>query len=410
MVSTNLYFLGRNPSLELSLAEWAWRENLTVHRLTEEGASESLPRRSLFLWIPERYDNAVPQAVERLSKEAPSIVCLPHGAMTLARHALDAGFRDYLCIPCSETVLFHKLDRLLHPVPVVNVVPGRKTGDPEEADSPDTENLAGLIALYGADTVRQITNLAPFPTTVLFQTENGMQTGRAALALHSLSLRGTGPLAQVRLRGLTPLQMGEVLFGAHGKPEVFQAASRGTLYLDGIEVLPPDIQKRLFARLITRVASDLSVETGGDGAGRSAGGGSRDWRFVAGMEIPLEAAVSSGRLDRQLSVQISVVTVFLPPVRDRLKHLPQIAGQLLAELSRELKVPLKTLAPGAADKLAQHNWPGNLDELRAVLEGGLLRSRGDTVEAADLWIEATPADVKPGFIYPVPPSTGHLPD
>ena len=160
------------------------------------------------------------------------------------------------------------------------------------------------------------------------------------------------------------------------RPGVFVEADRGTLFLDEIGDMPMAVQARLL-----RVLQEGEVRPVGSSGVRSV-----DVRVVAATNVDLEAAVARGRFRRDLLFRLDVVSLVVPPLRDRLDDLPLLAAHLLHKHAGE---PL-ALTPSALDALARHAWPGNVREL----ENALLHAIA-LAPAGELGLDALPESIVP---------------
>ena len=221
---------------------------------------------------------------------------------------------------------------------------------------------------------RQIEVIAPLDEPVLIRGETGTGKELVASALHRASPRAARPLL-ARNCGAIPETLADAeLFGstagafsgAVDKPGVFEGARGGTVFLDEIGELPLAVQPKLLRALQERRVARLGglVEA------------SVDFRLVAATHRPIEPGAAEGRFREDLFHRVSVFTVELPPLRDRLEDLPLLARHLLG--------PELRLTPAALDALAHHRWPGNVRELRNVLVRARAFRAGPWIDAEDL--------------------------
>lgn len=152
------------------------------------------------------------------------------------------------------------------------------------------------------------------------------------------------------------------------------AANKGSIFLDEIGEIAPAIQAKLLRviqeREIQRVGGDRPVGV--------------DVRILAATNRDLEAAVAEGRLREDLYYRLKVVTVTLPPLREREGDVPRLAAHFLTRLSREMDMQNPGLTPEAQDVLAAHPWPGNVRELGNALKKALIFSRGCPIGAEEM--------------------------
>lgn len=231
-----------------------------------------------------------------------------------------------------------------------------------------------------------IGRLAPRKTTVLIDGESGVGKELVALALHRQSHCGKGPLVPVNCATITASLADAELFGhaqgaytgadRHGAG-YFQQADEGTLFLDEVGELPLEIQAKLLRVLETgkfRPVRGKEVEV--------------DVRVIAATNRDLEAEVAEGRFRADLYYRLSVSRISVPPLRERMEDLPGLADHFLRMLSVEYRRPLKA-REGVLKKLREYHWPGNIRQLRSVLESAVNRCAGDWIEETDIEVPKT---------------------
>jgi DNA-binding NtrC family response regulator len=211
---------------------------------------------------------------------------------------------------------------------------------------------------------------------VLLLGESGSGRSTLARALHAASRRAAGPLVEVDVASLPSSLFESEIFGY--RAGAFTGADRaiegrvaraegGTLVLDQIEELPLAVQGKLLRLLAERRYAPL-------------GGGEvdADVRFVATASEDLPLRVARGAFRQDLFYRLEVLAFRLPPLRERQADLPAIAAHLLADLGERFGHSGLTLAPGALAWFRDYSWPGNLRELRNLLERCLVMSAGGT--------------------------------
>lgn len=235
----------------------------------------------------------------------------------------------------------------------------------------------GLRALAGPsrairrvrDQVRQV---APSRAAVLVEGEDGAGKSVVARALHQASPRRDAPFVWVDCAALPEGVIDDELFGTapgEGVPARrgrFEQAEGGTLFLDGVEALPQRTQS-----LLSRALAERAVARTGDAAARRV-----DVRVVAATARDLAAEARAGGFREDLSFALGVVRIALPPLRARREDIPALAEELLREGARTHGRRVRRLTRGALERLAAYDWPGNVSELKSVLEGMLVTARG----------------------------------
>jgi sigma-54 specific flagellar transcriptional regulator A len=243
-------------------------------------------------------------------------------------------------------------------------------------------------ALVGEDPAMRalllaIRKVAPSDATVLVQGESGTGKELVAEAIHAASPRRAGPLVKVNCAALVETLLLSELFG-HEKGSFtgagarrrgrFELAEGGTLFLDEIGDISPKTQVALL-----RVLQDKSFERVGGTTSLRA-----NVRIVCATHRDLQAMVSRGQFREDLYYRLRGIALEVPPLRDRLGDLPQIAEVLLARIAAERGEPTKRLSVAAARRLCAHTWPGNVRELENALRAAALFADGEWVEPDDL--------------------------
>ena len=237
-----------------------------------------------------------------------------------------------------------------------------------------TERIRGLARAEGG--------------VVLLTGEPGTGKGWAARLIHAASTRADGPFIEVACATTGPALERE-LFGAEAgvegagsprRPGLFELADGGTLFLDEFLLLPaalqPAVVEAMGTRLVRRSGGEQPVSV--------------DARTVAATSGDVGAAIRQGRLREDLFYRLDVVPVHLPPLREREREDREaLAVRLAAELAVQMPGCPAALSVGAKERLAAHPWPGNVREMRNVLERALLGARG----AATLEPEHLPAEL-----------------
>ena len=236
--------------------------------------------------------------------------------------------------------------------------------------------------------------VAPTNSSVLLLGETGTGKELFARAIHSRSRRRTRALVRVNCAALPPTLVESELFG-HEKGSFtgavsmrqgrFEMADGGTIFLDEIGDLQPDIQAKLL-----RVLQEGEFERVGSSRTQRA-----DVRVIAATHRDLEAEVAAGRFRADLYYRLSVYPICLPALRERSEDIPSLVWFFIQRLQRELgrritKVPMTVMSA-----LQQHTWPGNVRELQNVVERAMIQSTGDTLTMEETFASAKrqPPDV-----------------
>jgi Nif-specific regulatory protein len=226
---------------------------------------------------------------------------------------------------------------------------------------------------------QQIFRAAPQSYTVLVQGESGSGKELVALAIHRNSRRAGGPLVVVNCAAIAPTLLEAELFGYkkgafsgadRDHPGLFQQADEGTLFLDEVGELSLECQAKLL-----RVIEGKAFRPVG-----STGELKVDVRIVAATHRDLEKEVKAGRFRQDLCYRLKVIQIKVPPLREHPEDVPELAGFFLARVSAECRRNFR-LTPAAMRKLQAYTWPGNVRQLRAVLESAAVMSEADQLDA-----------------------------
>jgi transcriptional regulator with GAF, ATPase, and Fis domain len=244
----------------------------------------------------------------------------------------------------------------------------------------------------------QISRVAATNATVLIRGESGSGKELVARAIHFSSPRREGAYVCLNCAALTETLLESELFGHErgaytGATEKmigkFEAADKGTIFLDEIGEMPMSTQSK-FLRVLEghpfeRLGGNNSIKV--------------DVRVVAATNRPLEEAVRSGQFRKDLFFRLQVVEIRVPPLRERLDDIPVLADHFLKRFVRETGRKIKGFTPQAIDKLQAYHWPGNVRELRNVIERAVALSGGNVLDATDIWLSSLDLDSPKGIAF-----------
>jgi two-component system NtrC family response regulator len=245
--------------------------------------------------------------------------------------------------------------------------------------------LQGIIGRH-PDVLRihqLILQVAPMPTTVLITGESGTGKELVARAIHEQSPRSDKPFVAFNVAAFPDTLIDSELWGhekgaftgAHAARQGrFEAAQGGSLFLDEIGDLPLHLQVKLL-----RVLQEREIER--LGSSRSIG---VDVRLLAATHRDLESAVRAGTFRDDLYYRINVVTVTVPPLRDRRADIPPLLEHFLMRLARDNSKPIRGLTAEARDALLRYDYPGNVRELENLIERAVVLTRDDVIGLGDL--------------------------
>ncbi|MBA4773783.1 MAG: sigma-54-dependent Fis family transcriptional regulator [Sphingomonas sp.] len=317
--------------------------------------------------------------LKRRDPSIPVIVISGHGNLDTAVAAIRRGAADFIEKPFEAERLLLLVDRateterLRREVASLREVAGRE------------DELNGSSAAINA--VRAtLKRVAATGSRVLISGGPGVGKEVAARLLHGWSQRGVAPFVVVSAARMTPERMEEELFGVEAdgdvvRPGLLEQAHGGTLFLDEIADMPMQTQAR-----ILRVLTDQSfTRVGGQRVVRV------DLRVVSATARDLTEEIVAGRFREDLYYRLNVVPVAIPGLAERREDIPALVEHFVAHYAAQRRVPTPEVAPDAMVALQSYNWPGNVRQLRNVVERTVILAPGDRIGRID--IDLLPADV-----------------
>lgn len=317
--------------------------------------------------------------LKRRDPSIPVIVISGHGNLDTAVAAIRRGAADFIEKPFEAERLLLLVDwateteRLRREVASLREVAGRE------------DELNGSSAAINA--VRAtLKRVAATGSRVLISGGPGVGKEVAARLLHGWSQRGVAPFVVVSAARMTPERMEEELFGVEAdgdvvRPGLLEQAHGGTLFLDEIADMPMQTQAR-----ILRVLTDQSfTRVGGQRMVRV------DLRVVSATARDLTEEIVAGRFREDLYYRLNVVPVAIPGLAERREDIPALVEHFVAHYAAQRRVPTPEVAPDAMVALQSYNWPGNVRQLRNVVERTVILAPGDRIGRID--IDLLPADV-----------------
>jgi two-component system, NtrC family, response regulator GlrR len=316
----------------------------------------------------------VTEELLRIHPGLPVIILTAHGSIPNAVEAMQRGAFGYLTKPFDDKELKAKIEEGLSPQ--------RMRGE--------IQRLKSLVnELYGMENIvarspsmqrllQQVVQVADSDATILLFGETGTGKEVFSRVIHSNSRRSKGPFVALNCAAIPETLFESELFGhvrgaftsAHGaKRGLFQSANGGTLFLDEIGEMPLSMQVKLLRavqeREVREVGSEISTKI--------------DVRIIAATNKDLGEAVKNGSFRNDLYYRISVVPLFIPPLRDRRDDIPLLAQQFLTSSGKRANKGLRGFTPAALNRLVTHPWPGNVRELENVIEKAAVMTRQDMI-------------------------------
>jgi len=330
------------------------------------------------LRMPDGSGLDVLRAVKAQGHDADVILLTAYAGWESAKEAMQLGAFDYFEKGREPAELFVRIDRALADRAL------RRENENLRAQISDRYALPGIIAR--SPEIRRVLDLvarvAPTDATVLIHGESGTGKELIAKAIHHASPRAREPFVAVNCGALPESLLESELFGhvkgaftgaSMAKKGLFEEAHRGTLFLDEIGEMTPALQVKLL-----RALQDGEVRPVG-----STQSATVDARVLAATNRDLEQMMRQGGFREDLYYRLNVISLTLPPLRERREDIPALAEHFLLRFAARQERTLR-LGADALDRLLAYAWHGNIRELENAMERAAILSRGDTVGAEDL--------------------------
>ncbi len=332
------------------------------------------------LMMPGMSGEELLRAVKALAPEIEVVMMTAHGTVETAVAAMKEGAYDFITKPFKKAAVVKSIRQALEKASLV--AENRALRARLAALAPGAGGLLGDAPAFRAvlDTIRQV---APTPASVLITGESGTGKELAARLVHDLSPRAAAPFVPIHCAAIPETLLESELFG-HEKGAFTGAVARkegrlerakgGTLFLDEVGEMPPAAQVKLL-----RFLQDGVIErVGGNEQLRI------DARVVAATHRDLSQLAKEGKFREDLLYRLDVVSVRLPPLRERREDVLLLAGAFLERTAASLPKRVTGFTPGAASALERYGWPGNVRELHHAVERAVILCRGDVIDAGDL--------------------------
>ncbi len=336
------------------------------------------------------------QALEEIRARWPQLPVVMLTATKTVKTAVEAmklGAFDYVTKPFDVEELRVILEKATANAALVREVEALRS---EVGRRYQLENIIGRSPKM-QEVFKTVLTVAPLKTTVLITGESGTGKELVAKAIHYGSPRAARPLVTLNCAAIPETLLESELFGhekgsftdAHTKKlGQFELAHGGTLFLDEIGEMGSATQSKLLRVLehgeFLRVGGTKPVTV--------------DVRIIAATNRDLEAAIRNGTFRADLYYRLNVVTVHLPPLRERRDDLLLLVRHFTALKAREMGIPEKTFTPEAIDALLRYPWPGNVRELENLVERMLVLTDSATIGVDDLPEQIQRTDLNPGSI------------
>ena len=338
----------------------------------------------LDLRLPDMSGLNAYRQIRQIDARLPVIIITAHGTTDTAIEATKLGAFDYLLKPLDLEQLRDVVARAVH-LSHISRTPAMydENGPPQLESDQLVGNSPPMQELY-----KSIGRIAPQDVTVLILGESGTGKEMVARAIYQHSRRNRAPLLAINCAAIPETLLESELFGHErgaftgadrrriGK---FEQADGGTIFMDEVGDMAPATQAKLLRLLqekeFERVGGSATIHT--------------DIRLIAATNQDLESLVAAGRFRQDLFYRLNVLTIHIPPLRERLDDIPLLLNYFFRRMNRELDRHVRNVSPETLQLLKRHNWPGNVRELQSVIKHALIHTPGD-----ELLPESLPAHLR----------------
>src|SRR2546423_4498163 len=311
------------------------------------------------------------QEIKGRDSTIPVLMITGHGNLDTAVAAVREGAVDFIEKPFEAERLIYLVDRATETERIrrENIELRQQVGQEDQLHG-------SSVAI---NTVRAtLKRVSPTGSRVLISGPPGVGKEIAARMIHQWSPRAKAPFIVLSAAMMSPERVEEELFGTEGegvmRPGLLEHAHGGTLFLDEIADMPLTTQGK-----ILRVLTDQSyTRVGGQRPVKV------DVRVLSATSRNLQDEIAAARFREDLFYRLNVVPVRLPPLRERREDIPELVSHFLARFAAERRMPLLSISDEAMAALQAHDWPGNVRQLRNIMERTIILAPGDRVSCIDV--------------------------
>lgn len=317
--------------------------------------------------------------IREINSNIPVIIMTAYGSIESAVEAMKIGVENYLQKPLNYDELKITIAKIIEKYNFkreMELLKGHRNG------KNIFENMIGSSKKM-RDVFNKILSIAKTESTVLITGESGTGKEMAAKAIHNLSKRKYNKMVCINLAAIPDGLQESELFGyekgaftgaVSSKKGKFEIANNGTVFLDEIGNINYKVQAKLL-----RILEEKKIEPLGSNSSKDV-----DVRIISATNIDLRQEVQKGTFREDLYYRLNVISLYMPPLRERKADIPLLVKYFVKELSLKNDIPEKTVSDSAMEKLIMYKWPGNIRELRNVIEEALVVSGGPVIEADNL--------------------------
>ncbi len=361
---------------------------------TAETAAEGLEkiRRSkpeillLDVLLPDRSGVEAVSEVKALAPDLPIVMVSTSGDTKNIVAAIKNGASDYVKKPVDEALLTFKIQQLL------DVLTLKRT-QTEFRENAEIKRLIGESSAI-KKLVREISKVANSDATVLLSGETGTGKGLVAEVIHALNRRRNQRFISINCAAIPATLLESELFGhergaftgaIREKKGIFELADRGTIFLDEIGDIAPELQVKLLRVLqgheFERVGGVKSVKV--------------DVRVIAATNRNLEEAIGKGLFREDLFYRLNVLPIAVPSLRDRQEDIPLLLEHFIRQFSEKAEKRFEKLSPDILETLSAYAWPGNVRELQNVVERAVVFGKEPHFNVGDFNVHVARPAVPP---------------
>lgn len=328
----------------------------------------------LDLRLPDSDGTVLLKNARELQPEAEVVMLTGHASVEKAVEAMRLGAYDFIQKPLDSTALLKAIAKALEK---------RRLASENRQLRRQLQQQRGADALVGdspvmRDVKQLIRQVAPANVNVLIQGESGTGKEIVADALHYLSDRRDKPFLKISCAAIPETLLESELFGhergaftgaAVAKPGKFELSDGGTLLLDEIAEMSPQLQAKLL-----RVLQDGRFQRLGSTKEMQA-----NVRLLCSTHADIPKTISEGKFRHDLYYRINTMQIMLPPLRERRNDIALLAGHFLGKSAGEMGKDIRAIAPEAMNQLLAHTWPGNVREFEHAIQRAVALASGQTI-------------------------------
>ena len=333
--------------------------------------------------------------VKKIDKNIITIMITAFASVESSIQALKEGAFDYIVKPVDPDDMSHLIR---------NAIEQRRLQQENQQLRQHIEGISFSDEIIGESpeikkVLEAVLDVSRTDSTVIIKGESGSGKELIARAIHSQSNRKYFPIITINCGAYSDGLLESELFGhergafpgaLYKRQGRLEMADKGTIFLDEIgqisDKLQADILRMLDTKQFTRLGGDKTINA--------------DFRIICSTAHDLERAVQEGSFRKDLYYRLNVVTISLPPLRERKLDIPAIARFFVKKYSQAMNKNVVDLSSETLDMLIEYNWPGNVRELRNVIERAMVVTKGNQIELDDLSFFFPVIEMASGFALP----------